>query len=117
MSLVMGIEQKTVVISSGTSLSAEVATGAKTLVGIGMPAAWDTGGITFLVSVDGGVNWLDLYDPAGVNYALVVAAAQYILIDPVVFAGINDIKVQSGTTGSPVTQSADRTLTLILRPL
>jgi hypothetical protein len=115
MALSIELQQLPVTIASGTSLSPEVTTGGKTLLGIAMPAAWDAAGITFLVSVDGGVTWLDLYDQTGANVALVAGASQYILLDPTLFSGINDLKVQSGATGAAVNQGADRVLTLVLR--
>jgi hypothetical protein len=52
---------------------------------------------------------------AGTELAMVVAAGQYLAIDPAFWHGANSIKVRSGTSGSPVAQGADRTLTLVVR--
>ena len=116
MSLPIGLDQITVTIAISTSLSAEIGTGAKTIVGIAMPASgWDSAVLSFQVSVDGGKTWLELYDTTGTEVSFVAAAGQYIQVDPVLFAGINDIKVRSGTSASAVTQTAARTLTLVCR--
>ena len=116
MSLVIGLDQTAVTITSGTSLSAAVALGAKTMVGIAMPAGWDAAVLTFQASVDDGTTWLEMQSTsAAISYT--AAAGQYIAIDPTLWRGINKIKVRSGTSGSAVNQTADRVLTLVTRPL
>jgi hypothetical protein len=105
-----------VLIANGTSLSAEVDLGANVLVGIAMPAAWTAASLTFQVSPDGGVTWLELQSISAV-ISYTVAAGQFIAVDPAALRGFNALKVRSGTSGTPVAQGADRTLTLIGKAL
>ena len=107
-------EYPTVTISSGGSLSPEVGLGEKTLVGILMPAGWDAASITFQATPDD-VNFGELYNSGGTEVTFTVAAGQFIAVDPTLWRGITGIKVRSGTSASPVNQTANRTLTLITR--
>lgn len=115
----MGRSQSTAsaTILTGASLSGAVCLGDKVLSGIQMPAAWTAASLTFEVSYDAGVTWKDLYDDGGneVTLSPTSPAGKYLAVDPSTFAGILFIKVRSGTTGSPVTQLADRAFTLITR--
>lgn len=111
----VGLRQTLVTITNGASLSAEVALGDFVPIGIIMPAAWTAAGLTFQVSGDGAVTWNGLYDSAGNETTFTVAASRYIPLDPNVWIGINDIKIRSGTSGSPVNQGADRILTVVSR--
>jgi hypothetical protein len=61
----IGLATTAVLISSGTALSAAVPLGAKQLVGIAMPAAWDAAALTFQVSVDGGTTFFSIDDVWG----------------------------------------------------
>lgn len=80
-----------------------------------MPAAWDAGGITFQVSADN-TTWRDLYNSAG-EYALTVAAASRALaVDQTLFKAYRYVKIRSGTSGTPVTQTAARALQLLTVP-
>lgn len=104
-----------VTIASGTALSPAITLGDKQLTGIGMPAGWDAAALTFQVSVDGGTTFLEMQGAAAViSYA--AAANQYVAVDPTLWRGVTTIKVRSGTTGSPVNQTADRILTLLTKP-
>lgn len=101
-----------VTIASGQSLSPEVDLGANSLVGIAMPAAWTAAALTFQVSPDGGTTWLELQSTSAV-ISFTAAAGQFIAVDPTALRGFNALKVRSGTSGAPVTQGANATLTLI----
>jgi hypothetical protein len=101
-------------IASSGSISTEVDLGAKLLVGIAMPAAWDAATLSFQVSLDNGTTWLELCNTAGA-VSLTAAAGQFISLDPATYRGVNAIKVRSGTSGSLVTQSADRIVGLAVR--
>lgn len=104
------------VIKSGTALSNAINVGTKVLCGIQMPAAWDAANLTFQVSYDSGVTWQDLYDGLGTEIAVTSpAAGKYLAVDPSDYAGIVFLKVRSGTTGTPVNQTADRTIVLVSR--
>ena len=108
------IETQTVTIASGASLSPEVALGEKTLVGIVMPAGWDAASLTFQATPDD-ANFSELQDGAGNAVSFTVSAGVFIAVDPTKWRGVTGIKVRSGTSGSPVNQTANRTLTLITR--
>lgn len=110
-------------ISSGGSLSAAQefqktvnAQNGEALIRLDMPSGWDAAGITFQVSEDG-QTYRNLYDAAGNEKALTVAASRAIYLPPLDFAGIRFIKVRSGTAGSPVNQTADRTIRLVTRAM
>ena len=110
----IGLATFTATIASGQSLSAEVDLGANILLGIAMPAAWTAADLTFQVSPDGGVTWLELQTTsAAVDFK--AAAGQFIGVDPTALRGFNALKVRSGTSASPVNQSATAVLTLVGR--
>lgn len=105
------------VIPASGSLSPEVDLGQQTLVGIVMPAAWTAASLTFQVSPDGGTTWVELYTYAGVALALTVGTSQYIAVDPTQWKGVYSVKVRSGTSGTPVAQSAQATIGLVVKTL
>jgi hypothetical protein len=110
------IEIQTATIANGASLSAEVALGEKTLVGIVMPAAWDAAGLTFQASQDD-VTFSELQDGSGAAISFTVSAGIFVAVDPTRWRGITGIKVRSGTSGAPVNQTAQRTIQLITRTI
>lgn len=112
--MAIGINQVPVTIGSGSALSPAIPLGEYVLTGIAMPAAWDAAALTFQVSADGGTTWGEMQSTSAV-VSYTAAAAQYIAIDPTLWRGINMIKVRSGTSGTPVNQTADRVLTLVTR--
>lgn len=108
----------TVTITSGTSLSGPINLGDKVLSAIIVSAAWTAAALTFQASDDGGTTWKDMYDDGGNEITILsanVVAGRRISVDPSAFAGIDQIKVRSGTGGSPTNQGADRVLTLVSR--
>jgi hypothetical protein len=104
-----------VVIASGTSLSGAIDLGMARLARIDMPSGWDAASLTFQASPDG-QTCNNLYDSLGVEYAVAAAASRAIIVPLVDFMGIRWLKIRSGTSGAPVNQTADRTLTLTLVP-
>jgi len=106
-------------ISSGTSLSNSVNLGGLRLFGFVMPSEWDAADISFQASVDGGTTWNDIYDgnvaTGGTEYVIDAAASRYIILDPTAFCAITMIKIRSGTSGTPVNQTTNRKLQLVLR--
>lgn len=104
----------TVVISSGTSLSASSGDlGQGRLVGILMPAGWDAATLSFQGSIDG-TTYGEIFSDAGVAASMVVAASQLIQVQNAAFwLAARYIKVRSGTSATAVNQTANRTLTLI----
>lgn len=104
--------QVTATILNGNSTSDTQNIKGYTLVALLIPAAWTSATITFQVSYDG-VTFYNLYQADGTEYTLTVAASQAIVLPPSDFVSIDYIIIRSGTSGSPVTQGADRALTLI----
>ena len=104
----------TATIANGQSLSGAIDLGATRLFAIGMdPTAWTAAALTFKASLDG-TNYFDLVDSTGAALSWAVAAQQIVLnANAAQWLGIRYIKVQSGTTGTPVAQGAARTLTVI----
>jgi len=106
-------------IAAGQSLSGAINLGAERARGIVMPGVWTAAVITFQVSVDG-TNFLELLDPRPtIGYSssagYTVAVSQYVVLDPVIFDGVNIIKIRSGTSGSPVNQIAQAVLNIVTR--
>lgn len=107
---------QTATIPNGGSLSGAIDLGGTALVGIQMPSGWDAAALTFQASADG-ITFAELYDAAGNVRSLTTAASHSLYLVPSEWLGIRYLKVRSGTSGSPVNQTADRALTLISRPL
>jgi len=84
------------------------------LAAIQMPSAWTAANITFQGSVDGS-TYYDLYDMYGTEILVTAAASRMIALDLTMFAGINFVKIRSGTTATPVNQGADRAIVIGLR--
>ena len=103
-------------ISEDDDLSVEVELGAFTVVGILMPAAWTAASLTFLAGAVSG-SLASVYDKDGNEYTVTADASQYIIIPPADLVGAKYLQVRSGTSGTPVAQTADRTLTLVVRPV
>lgn len=103
----------TAVIANNAALSAAVDLVGFRLAGIIIPASWTTANITFVTSPDG-TNWFDRYDHQGAEYVVTVGGASRSIIVPMVdFLGVRHLKIRSGTTGTPVNQGGERTLTLL----
>jgi hypothetical protein len=83
-------------------------------VAIQMPAAWDAAALTFQASADGS-TYNDVYNSSGTEYTVQAAAARYIPLDVIDFAGMPYIKIRSGTTGTPVAQTLESLLTVVIR--
>lgn len=107
-----------VVIANAASLSDAIiirpdTSNVPALVGIAMPATWTAANLTFQVSDDFGATFNNLYDKDGIEVTVVASASRYIILVPGSFAGINYLKVRSGTAGTPVAQGGARTIRLI----
>lgn len=105
----------TATIASGASLSGAIDLGTARLAGIYMPSSWTTANLTYQASTDG-TNWFELYDNAGNEYTTTVAAGEAVIVPVSDTIGIRYIKIRSGTSGTPVSQGADRVLTLVAIP-
>ncbi len=104
-------------IANGASLSGEVDLEGQAVQAIQMPAAWTAANLTFVASDVTGGTFNPVHDDAGAEVTVTAAAARCIGLDAVAreLDGLRFVKVRSGTTGVPVIQGADRTLTLVLK--
>jgi hypothetical protein len=100
-------------IASGASLSGIIRCNDGLPAAIAMPSTWTTASLTFQGSADG-VTFLDLYDSAGNEITVTAAASRLIVFHPADLCGLVALKVRSGTSGTPVNQAADRTLSVVL---
>lgn len=99
----------TVTIATGQSLSAQVDCGGLSLCGIVTPAAITGIVMTFQTSFDGGATWKNIYDAAGNEYQVVVAADRFIPLDPAAFMNNALLKFRMGTAAAPSVQAQDST--------
>jgi hypothetical protein len=109
------INAVTCTIASGaTGLSDAARLGGQALCGIQLPATWVAAALTFQVSYDGGATFVDLYD-ANDQEVTIAAPTQghYLALNPGLFPGVAMVKVRSGTSGTPVDQTASRVLKLV----
>lgn len=104
----------TVTIANAASLSGAADLGGTTLVGYIMPSSWTAADITFQGSVDG-TNFFNLYDQFGNEVRHVVSSSRFVALNPADLASIRYLKIRSGTSGSAVSQGADRVVTLVTR--
>ncbi len=116
MALSINIQKFAATIAAGASLSGEVDLGACTLCGIVLPAALNTGNLSFQVSVDGGLTWNELAMAIGGYISYPMGNSLYLAVDPTLWRGINAVKVRTGAAASPVVQAAQVIITLIARP-
>lgn len=104
-------------IALDASLSTAVDLQGCRLVAIVMSAGWDTAGMTFQASVDGS-TWINVHDDAGNEQALVVAGSRYwVILAPSEWESIRHLKIRSGTSGTPVAQTAERVIELVVVPV
>lgn len=107
-------ESSAVTIASGQSLTDAIVLGGRVLVGVVMPASWTAASLTFQASIDGS-TWVNVYDSEGTEVSATAGAGTYVAFaNPILFAGVNRMKVRSGTSGTAVNQGAERTLYLML---
>lgn len=109
------LRKKNVTILINEALSDAIDLGGVTLVGIQMPAAWTAAAITIAHNVGG--TYQPVHDAAGTEVSITTAANRYVALDPTLYASLQDIKIRSGPVAAPVNQAAERTITLVLRPV
>jgi hypothetical protein len=118
MGIVNNSQILTATIPINTAISGVVVLGAFSVLIIEMPAGWDAADMTFQVSSDNS-TWRDYYaNAAGVltEYKLTgPAASKAYAMPPADFAAAQYLKVRSGTSASPVNQTAARTINLVAR--
>ena len=102
-------------IASGQSLSAAIPLKGHTLVGIQMPAAWTAASITLQACATESGTYGDVYEADGTELEFTVSAGQHIILSAAQMISIKNVKVRSGTSGTPVNQGAERSITLLVR--
>lgn len=111
----MAQPKTSVTIVNGASLSEAFPLGDLTLTGILLPTL-TSAAITFKGSIDG-VTYGDIFNTAGVVTLAAGTGGVLLALSPNDFRPAGFVKIQSGTTGSPVTQGADRVITLAFREI
>jgi hypothetical protein len=101
-----------VTIANGASLSGGVELGAGALVAIILPT-FTSAGLSFQSSEDG-TSWREAFDSANAAITVAVTTGGYISA-PAALRGAPWLKVRSGTSGAPVTQGADRVISLVVK--
>ena len=111
------IDTITATIAISTSVSNEIDLSNHRMMTIFMPAPWDAANLTFQVATAPGGTYQDLYDDGGTEVNVVAAASRAIGVDlhagPL--ASARFIKIRSGTTATPVTQTAARSIVLVIK--
>jgi len=104
-------------IASGASLTNTINLAGLRLFAIAIPDGWTAADLTFQMSLDAGETWINLYDQNGVEVTVVANGSTYVSLDPVTFSPIQYLRVRSGSSTTPVAQTAERSLKLILREM
>jgi len=105
-------------IQSGQSLSATLEIAGYRVAGIVMPATWDAAALTVQGSHDGS-TFQNVYDGDGSELTIQAAASRNLTLTSVQTLALlawKQIKIRSGTSGTPVNQTGARTLTVVLVP-
>lgn len=99
-------------ITSGQTASAAVDLKGTSLLGVQLPAAFTGTSLKFQVATTLAGTYQDVIDGAGNTLTKTVAQGKYLYLDPSLFAGIQFIKLVSGSS-----EGATRTLELVARPV
>lgn len=108
------IGQVEATIANGVALSGAVELLDLTPVGFIMPAAWDAANLTFQVG-DSDDNYADLYDDLGSEVVVNASTSRVLRLVPSEWVVGSKLKIRSGTTGTPVNQTAARTIIILTR--
>jgi len=109
------VTTKTITILAGaTGLSDVIDLDGYTIFALEMPATWIAANITLQACSTPTGTFRDVYDDAGSEVTIVAAASRFIAVDSAMLkiAPLRYVKFRSGTTASPVNQTATRTITL-----
>ncbi len=104
-------------IAASGSQSDAVDLGGATELAVLMPAGWDAAALTVLGCDTAGGTFLPVKDDAGTEVSLTAAASTCIVIGTVTkrLGPLRFIKLRSGTAATPVTQTAERVITLVTK--
>lgn len=106
---------KTATILDTASLSDEVKIDGYRVYAIQIPASWTTATITFQAKASVSGTLANVYNDAG-EVELSAASDRYIVVDDLLSDGLRgySFKIRSGTSATPVAQSGDITLEVVL---
>ena len=96
--------------------AAAIDLGTGRLVGIQMPAAWTAADLTFQAGFEA-ATLVDLFDGTSDTTERKIEAGlgRFIALNPNDWAGVQFLKIRSGTVALPVNQTAARTIKLIVQ--
>lgn len=101
-------------IPISTAVTGQIALNGSRVLAIQMSAGWDAAALTFQGSLDG-VTFMNLHDSGGTEISYTTAAGRIIVLSPLALVGLAALIIRSGTSGTPVNQTAARTLRLLTR--
>lgn len=111
----MLVVNKTFTIASGASLSDAIDISEAVLVGIKLPSTWTAANLTIQAAdEDAESTFNNVYDQTGTEVTITASASRHVILEPAKFAGMKQIKLRSGTSGTPVNQAAGRTIVAYL---
>ncbi len=102
------------VIPATQSQSVNLSLAGLHLVEFLMPAGWDAAALTLLGSPDG-TTFFPIFNEAGTEVSITVAPSRLIRFPSGFFAGAPFWRLRSGTSATPVNQTASRTITIFAR--
>lgn len=118
------LDRLRVKITSGQSLSNVLDVSSHRIVAIDMPSGWDSANLTFQASAEvsdtsavPAATYDNVYDGTGTELAVTAAASRYVVLTTAqkdALRGVRSLKIRSGTAATPVTQTADRELILVV---
>ena len=100
-----------VIIADSGSLSAAGYLKDRRLVGLLLATSTEGAVVTFQVSVDG-ITYYDLYGPSG-EYSITFSDPSALIVPAVDFMAFPYVKVRTGTSAAPTTQTGAQTITLL----
>jgi hypothetical protein len=93
--------------TTATGLSEAVNLRGKTVAGLQMPSTWTDALVSFQGSVDGS-TYAPVFGSTGLELVLTTTGSRYVQLDPIVFAGLNFLKIKSGDGSTGVAQASTR---------
>ncbi|MBL8231028.1 MAG: hypothetical protein JNL98_21230 [Bryobacterales bacterium] len=105
---------RTATIAAGQSLSGAVDLAGLPIVGLYMPAVWDTAEMTFQASYDGS-NWHEVDNITRDPWRIEPDAGKFYPVVRLELEGIRFMRIRSGKASVPIAQSAERTIRLVLK--
>lgn len=110
----MGQVVRAVTILAGQSDSEAVFVEHYRVAAVHMPASWNTAQLTFRGTFEEKGVYNPVFDRNGSEYVVVTAAGRYVSISLLDLAGLRLLKLRSGTHDTPINQSADRIIRILL---